>query len=309
VTALRDYAHGANRPGVYLTAPGPSRDLAMGFLPVGLAISFFFFWPLSGTGQPGNLVRLMAFDNARTLARSITLLTFYFGLIYFPLVVIFCCARLLVPGLDNDPDRIMPAMAFHLASGAGAPWLAGLLVAAPFAAAMSTVDSLMLMISSSVVRDIYQRNINPSASEKTIKRFSYLCTLLVGVVVMLGAVNPPLFLQYLIVFTSGGLSVSFLMPMALAMYWRRANRWGMLAAMLGGLAAYLSLYLAGFWIHGTSQPLNLLSLDPLIWGFAASLLCGVGVSLATPPPPDELVRRFFDAPPRPAQSRERTPSL
>lgn len=294
VVELRDYKYGANQPGVYLTAPGPSRDNALGFLPVGLAISFFFFWPLSGTGQPGNLVRLMAFDNARTLSRSIALLTFYFGLIYFPLVVIFCCARLLVPGLDNDPDRIMPAMAFQLASGAGAPWLAGLLVAAPFAAAMSTVDSLMLMISSSVVRDIYQHNINPAASEKTIKRFSYLCTLLIGTVVMLGAVNPPMFLQYLIVFTGGGLSVSFLMPMALAMYWRRANRAGMMAAMLGGLAVYLELYLAGFWIYGTNRPVSPLSLDPLLWGFAASFVCGVGVSLATPPPPRALVSRFFE---------------
>ena len=47
------------------------------------------------------------------------------------------------------------------------PWLAGLLVAAPFAAVMSTVDSFLLMISSAIVRDVYQRDINPAASEKT----------------------------------------------------------------------------------------------------------------------------------------------
>ena len=54
--------------------------------------------------------------------------------------------------MDQTPDRIMPAMAFLLTENAGIPWLAGLIIAAPFAAAMSTVDSFMLMISSSFVR-------------------------------------------------------------------------------------------------------------------------------------------------------------
>ena len=49
-----------------------------------------------------------------------------------------------------------------LTRAAGWPWLAGLLLAAPFAAVMSTCDSFLLMVSSAVVRDVYQRNINPN---------------------------------------------------------------------------------------------------------------------------------------------------
>src|SRR2546421_147906 len=94
----------------------------------------------------------------------------------------------------------MPVMARRLAH----PLVAGLLLAAPYAAIMSTVAAFLLMISSSLVRDLYQRTLNPNVSERTVKRASYLVTALVGVVVTLGAVNPPGFLQYLIVFTGTG---------------------------------------------------------------------------------------------------------
>ena len=148
---------------------------------------------------------------------------FYYSLIYFPLVIIFCCARILMPGMDAESDRIMPAMAVFLTENAGVGWLAGLLVAAPFAAVMSTVDSFLLMISSALVRDLYQRNLNPNATETTIKRLSYLSTLVVGTAAMIGAINPPQFLQDLIVYTGSGLAASFLAPVLLGVYWPRMN--------------------------------------------------------------------------------------
>jgi SSS family solute:Na+ symporter/sodium/pantothenate symporter len=290
---LTDYAHGAGRTGVYVTAPGPSPTEADGFLPLGLAVSFFVFWALSGTGQPGNMVRLMAFNNTATLKRALASLSVYFAFIYFPLVIIFCCARVLAPGLDQTPDRIMPVMAFLLSDGAHVPWLAGLLIAAPFAAAMSTVDSFMLMISSSMVRDVYQRTINPKASTRTIKRMSYACTLVIGLIATAGALYPPKFLQYIIVFTGGGLAVAFLGPMSLALYWPRFNKAGALTSMIGGFVAYLSLYVAGFLLYGSTSPVRPLGFDPLLWGFAASLVLAWAGTFATAPPPERLINKFF----------------
>ena len=290
---MQDYAFGAGNRGVYVSAPGPSPTERNGFLPLGLALSFFVFWALSGTGQPGNMVRLMAFDNTKTLKRAIVSLSVYFSLIYFPIVVIFCCARILSPGLDQTPDRIMPVMAFVLTDAANIPWLAGLLIAAPFAAAMSTVDSFMLMISSSVVRDVYQQNINPFASERIIKRMSYACTFVVGVIATVGAVNPPQFLQYLIVFTGGGLAVAFLGPVSLALYWPRFNSTGAISAMLGGFIFYLALYIAGFIVYGGTNPIRPLGFDPLIWGFLVSVLFAWAGTILTKPPPQALVEKFF----------------
>lgn len=293
VTQMEAYRYGADKPGTYLTGPGPDRHSDLGFLPFSLAVSFFFMWAISGSGQPSNMVRLMAFNTSQTLRRSIFTVSIYYSLIYFPLVIIFCCARIFLPGMDLESDRIMPATAVFLSAGAGVPWLAGILVAAPFAAVMSTVDSFLLVISSALVRDVYQRNINPDVSERRIKRMTYICTTLVGLAAVAGAVSPPQFLQDIIVYTGSGLAACFLAPVALGLYWPRVNATGAIAGMLGGFSTHLLLYIAGYAVYGRFASYRLLGLDPLIWGLLASFLLVVLVSRITPPPPQDLVRRYF----------------
>jgi Na+/proline symporter len=187
------------------------------------------------------------------------------------------------------------------------------------------------MISSSLVRDLYQRTVNPDVSPRAIKAATYVVTALVGLAVTVVALNPPGYLQYLIVFTGSGQGCAFLLPMALALYWPRATRAGVLAAMLGGFLAVVSLYGVGWldnyvqgemrpyltqaaperpqpagllddtlgWVPGWGEPrhdgfapLYVGGFDPLVWGLLASLVLGVGVSLLTRPDP-ELVRKYF----------------
>jgi len=288
-----DYAYGTDRPGVYVSGPGPSPIDPSGFLPLGLAVSFFCMWTFAGAGQPGNMVRLMAFKDTRTLKRGIFTVVVYYSLIYFPLVIIFCCARVLLPGMEIEADRIMPAMAEHLAIAAGWPWLAGLLVAAPFAAVMSTVDSFLLMISSALVRDVYHRHVNPRATERTIRRLTYVVTFLVGVAALLGALNPPAYLQDIIIYTGSGLASCFLVPVGLGLYWPRMNAAGAIAGMLGGFLFHVALYGTGFMVHGGFQAVRIANLDPLIPALAVSLAAAVGVSLTAAPPQECLLRRFF----------------
>ncbi len=289
-----EFAYGAEKPGAYVSGPGPHKTNSNGFLPLSLAISFFFMWSISGSGQPSNMVRLMAFNSATTLRRSIFTVAIYYTAIYFPLVIIFCCARVLMPGMEVESDRIMPAMAVFITENAGVGWLAGLLVAAPFAAVMSTVDSFLLMISSALVRDIYQRNMNPDVQERTIKRLSYWCTLIVGTAAMFGAMNPPEFLQNIIVYTGSGLAAAFLAPVAYALYWPRVNTSGVMAAMIGGFLAHLSMYVAGMFVNDSFfNPYRLFDFDPILVGLFSSFLAGWVVTKATPPPPADLVQRYF----------------
>ncbi|VAX37283.1 hypothetical protein MNBD_PLANCTO02-1287 [hydrothermal vent metagenome] len=294
VVSEDQFPTGNDRRGAYVSAPGPSSKSINGFLPLSLAISFFFMWPISGAGRPSNMVRLMAFNSSQTLRRSILTVAMYYTAIYFPLVIIFCCARVLLPGMMSEPDRIMPAVAVFLTENIGVGWLAGLLIAAPFAAIMSTVDSFLLMISSALVRDIYQRNINPNASEKTIKRLSYLSTVVVGTVAMLGAFNPPQFLQDIIVYAGSGMAVCFLAPVVFAMYWSRTNVWGAMAGMLAGFFTHLTMYAIGYFEKQTSfEPYRLFGIDPIISGLAVSFLTVYLVTLITPPPPQDLVEKYF----------------
>ncbi|MDA1014832.1 MAG: hypothetical protein O3A00_10325 [Planctomycetota bacterium] len=288
------FAYGADTKGVYVTGPAPHPTNVDGFLPLSIAISFFFMWAISGAGQPSSMVRLMAFKDSRTLQRSIFSVAIYYTLIYIPLILIFCCSRVLVPGLEIEPDRIMPEMAVVLTSNIGAGWLGGLLIAAPFAAVMSTVDSFLLMISSAVVRDIYQRNMNPNASEKTIKRLSYLCTLLVGTIAMVVAINPPNYLQDIIVYVGSGLAACFLAPVVFGLYWPRSNETGCIAGMLSGFAAHLAMYVAGIFTNGSFfAPYQLFNFDPIILGLITSFVVTYVATLATAPPPDDLVRKYF----------------
>ena len=288
------YAYGADTPGVYVTGPGPSATDSVGFLSLSVAISFFFMWAISGSGQPSNMVRLMAFKDTMTLRRAIFTVALYYTCIYVPLVFIFCCARVLVPGMEAEPDRIMPEIAVYLTNGIGAAWLGGLLIAAPFAAVMSTVDSFLLMISSAMVRDIYQRNISPNASEGTIKKLSYLCTLVVGTGAMIVAVNPPNFLQDIIVYVGSGLAACFLAPVIFLLYWPRSNVQGSTIGMLAGFSAHFSMYVLGsFFNDSFFRPYRLLDFDPIIIGLVVSFTVTYFATLATPPPPQELVRKYF----------------
>lgn len=269
------------------------------FHPIGLAISFFVMWAISAMGQPSTLVRLMAFRDTRTLRWSIIYLTLYNLVIYIPLIFIFICARKILPDLARS-DEVMPRLVITLAN----PYVAGLIIAAPFGAVMSTVSGWLLIISSGLVRDIYQRFIHPQASEKEIERASYLGTVLVGVLVCVLALNPPEYLQLLVVFSSSGMAASFLAPAAYGAFWRRANGVGMIAAMVTGAGVTLALYAIGMVManHGYDSnigagdkisPLYLLGFDPCVWGIGSSFIVGWIVSLSTPRPPEELVDRMF----------------
>ena len=291
--ALQPYAHGAGEKGVYLTAPGPSKDKPLGFLPVALAMSFFIFWNFSGAGQPSYMVRQMAFRDTQVLRRSIVLVALFFSLIYFPLVIIFTSARILLPGMEVHPDRIMPEMAAHVTEIAGVPWLAGLLVAAPFAAVMSSVDSFLLLVSSGVVRDIYQDAINPNASEQRMRKLSHAVTVIVGFLAVLVVLNPPEYLQTLIVFASGGLGASFLMPVVLALYWPRMTADAALFGMISGALTILALYFAGYLLDGSFGEYNLMGLHPIVWSIFVTASVIFSVSMSQQPPDRSLVEKYF----------------
>lgn len=287
------YRYGADQPGVYLTNPGPSPSSQMGFLAIGSAISFFIFWPFAATGQPSNLVRLLSFKDARTLRYSVVTVAIYYAIIYFSLVVVFCCARVLMPGMEIDPDRTMPDLATRLTTDVGMPWLAGVLVAAPFAAVMSSVDSFLLVVSSAVVRDLYQGFVRYHPSERRIKHLSHSVTVLVGVLALLFVLNPPRYLQDLIVFATGGLAACFLIPMVLALYWRRMTAAASIAGMLGGTLTHLVLTCWGYWEQGEFSAYEFLGLNPFLWDLVGSgLACWLAVKFGPAPDP-QLVRVFF----------------
>jgi Na+/proline symporter len=158
-------------------------------------------------------------------------------------------------------------------------------------------------MSSSLVRDIYQRNINPTVSPRLVRGVTYTTTAVVGLIVTAAAFWPPRFLQYLIIFTGSGMACTYLGPTVLALYWRRATRAGALAGMVGGFCTVLLLWILGY--HGVGKagltgpagerfaPFCPCGLDPLIYGLLLSFALGILVSLFTQPLPARHVNRYF----------------
>ena len=280
--------------------PGAGR----GFHPLTLALSFFVMWAITGMGQPSTMVRLMAFRDSRTLRWSILYLTLYNVLIYVPLIFIFIASRSILPGLER-PDEVMPRLVIHLAN----PYVAGLILAAPYGAVMSTVSGFLLIVASGLVRDVYQRFLRPKASEREIEWASYSATVGIGLLAAGIALNPPRYLQLIVVFASAGMASAFLMPALMGAFWRRATAAGALAAMGVGAGVTLALYAYGSYLglNGYDQKIGpppqgfgayyLLGFEPCVWGLLSSLAAGVVVSLLTSPPDPSRVALLFDEQP------------
>lgn len=296
--------------------PGAGRD----FHPLTLALSFFVMWAISGAGQPSTMVRLMAFRNSRTLRYAISYLTLYNAIVYIPLILIFVCARSILPELapQGRSDEAMPLLVRTLAN----PYIAGLILAAPYGAVMSTVSGFLLIVASGLVRDIYQRFLRPGASERELAWASYAMTTVVGLVVAVAALNPPEFLQLIVIFSGSGMAASFFAPALLGCYWRRATSKGAIAAMVAGAGVTLGLYALGsFGLDrlgmagllppnpdigpppGRFQAYYLLGFDPCVWGLGSSLIVGIVVSLMTRPPDARRIARMFDAEAKEAAAR------
>ncbi len=302
--------------------PGYNHD-GRQFLTPGLALSMFFIWIFGGFVSPASMVRVMAAQNTEVMRKSICLLSFYNCLIYIPLVMTCIAARTMLPHLDK-PDEVIPRMSMLVTEGLPfGPFLSGLILAAPFGAIMASVSCFILVISSGLVQDIYVRFLHPMATEAQVRRATNVSMIGVGLIAIIANLDPPKYLQALVVVSSSGGGAAFTVPVLMACYWRRTSAAGMLAGMLVGFCCYFGLSSAGWlqnWavsvpdssfaqsviqflgpdpkigVPGLFRPYYILGIDPVVWSLLASAVAGIGTSLITKPPSEERVSRFFDVP-------------
>lgn len=301
----------ANTDPSYVFAPGYGRT----FLPLGLACSMFVTWIFGGIASPASVVRVMAAKDTSTLRRSIVVLGTYNFFIYPPLIAICIAARAVMPELAalGKSDEVIPRMALWTTRDLPLGSLvAGMILAAPFGAIMATVSSYLVVISSGVVRDIYQQFVHRSANEMEIRRMTTLVMIVIGSIGVLANLRPVTFLQALVVFCTSGGAASFLVPAVMACFWRRANAQGAVAAMLSGGGTVGILYVVGLLVPDSGigpatafRPYYALTLEPVVWGILVSALVGSTVTLLTRPPDPRLVARMFD--PDPAVSPAASP--
>ncbi len=130
------------------------------------------YWVLVGVGVvalPQIAVRAMSYRSTKSFHRALIIGTIVVGFIMLNMHLIGVFARAVLPGIEVG-DKVMPLIALDVLP----PWVAGFVLAAPLAAIMSTVDSLLLLVSSTIVKDIYINYINPNVTRKKSSNTKYV---------------------------------------------------------------------------------------------------------------------------------------
>jgi len=198
------------------------------------------------------------------------------GIIDFPVVITFLTIGALLyvfyqkfpdPGLPANTDHIFPYfIVTQLPVG-----MRGLLIAAVFAAAMSSLDSALGALTSSAIVDIYQPYIKKHASERhylMVSRMTVIlfCLILIGIAMVCRNVEQILWLGFKIgVFTYGALLGVFLLGVLV----KRGSDIGNIIAMLSSIVVILILFVSQQRI-GVAWPW--LVVIGAVWTFTVGLL-------------------------------------
>lgn len=215
-------------------------------------------------------------------------------LVWLPCVLIGVWATAAV--LPDGSSVIAPGSPVNSELGAmvGAlttPVLGGLLGAGILAAVMSSLDSQFLAIGSMVTNDIAVDLLGKGRLDDRAKvRLGRLVVIGIAAAAYLCSLAEPRSVFTLGVWCFSGYSALF--PVALAaIYWRRATAPGAIAAVLATVAVGWAFFHAGG--YGSNPGYLFMGMLPVVPMVAASTLALVGVSLATAPPSESTLAKFF----------------
>ncbi len=188
-------------------------------------------WGLGYMGQPHLLTRFMSIkdpDKIKT-SRKIAIvwaIPAFFGAIMIGLVGLALYGQ----GYFADVEKIMP----HLANTLLPAWLAGIFISGAIAAMMSTADSQLLVITSSVIEDFYHKTLGKDVSGKTLLNLSRVITIVIGVAAFVISVTSKELIFGLVSYAWAGLGSSFGPALLLMLKWKKTTKQGVLAGMLTG---------------------------------------------------------------------------
>lgn len=258
--------------GDWLAVPGPGLFDFVTF--VGLTLPWFFF-SISNPQVSQRLFTTQSLGAMRTMIAGFLVL----GFVYTLLSVLWGIAALhLVPGLEQA-DLATPTL---LRSDAVPVVVAVVLMVGVIAAAVSTVDSILLTLGSMVARDVY-RPLSAGRRGPAELAVGKLVVLVVTALALGFAWLRLDLISILSVASSTGLLVT--VPAIVgAFFWRRGTAAGAIASIAVTGVVVTVLQLTGH------DPLGI---PASLWGLALAVALFVGVSLATRAPL-ERARAFID---------------
>jgi len=244
--------------------------------------------PLSVGMFPHLFAHFLTARRARTFRFTIALFPLCIALVWIPMVLLGMLGNLDFPGLQGPAagSVLLQMISLHAPT-----FLVGFLAAGVFAASMSSLDSQVLSLGTMFTHDIVRHyGFHNRMSEK---RMILTGRLFIAAILVLAFV--------LSVFTSRsifGLGVwSFtgfasLFPVVVAaLYWKRSTQWGAMASILSVATLWIYFFIrsggaSDYSVGGTG-------ILPVAVMLTVSASLMIVVSLFTPPPSQEVLRKFF----------------
>jgi sodium/proline symporter len=180
-------------------------------------------------GVPQLMVRFMSARSEKSLVPAMVISVVVILLFDVGAVLTGMAGRALFPGLE-DPESILPVISTTLLH----PVLGGIMMVVVLAAIMSTVDSLLILASSAVVRDYWQQIRGTSLSDRALANRGKLVTVVIGVIGVAFALNQTPLIFWFVLFAWSGLGAAFGPVLLCAAWYPATTLKGALAGMLGG---------------------------------------------------------------------------
>ncbi|AVP47435.1 sodium/proline symporter PutP [Bacillus cereus] len=247
-----------------------------------LGIISFLAWGLGYFGQPHIIVRFMAITSIKDLKTSRRI-----GIGWMTISIIGAMLTGLI-GIAyyaknnatlQDPEMVFVTFSnilFH-------SYITGFLLSAILASIMSSISSQLLVISSAVTEDFYKTFFRRNASDKELVFIGRLSVLVVAMIAVVLAYHPSDTILTLVGYAWAGFGSAFGPAILLSLYWKRTNKWGVLAGMIVGAVVVIA------WVQIPSLKAIMYEMVP---GFFCSLLTVIVVSLLTKEPVKAVHREF-----------------
>ncbi len=229
--------------------PGAMEPTAGGTITKPYILSFWVLVGFGVLGLPQTTIRGMGFKDSKSMHNAMIIGTFVVGFLMLGmhLVGVFGQA-VLTQGVESG-DMVIPTLTVTVLH----PILAGIFIAGPLAAIMSTVDSMLILASAAIIKDLYMHYSKSEMTEKKLTNLSFITTAILGIVVFVFAINPPSLIVWINLFAFGGLEAAFLCPTIFGLYWKRANATGAILSFIGGVGSFFYYTISGVKYIGMHQ--------------------------------------------------------
>ena len=253
-----------------------------------LSIVSTMAWGLGYFGMPQVLTRFMAIKERSMIRPARTISISWYFIVLLAAVSIGLIGRAIFPAALNSAsssENIFIILSLNLFP----PLLAGVIISGILAASMSSADSYMLIVSSSLANDFYRGVLKKDASDKHVMwvgRITMILATIFGVVVAVSG-NQSIF--QVVSYAWAGLGAAFGPLILFSLFWKRTTLQAAVAGMLTGgvMVVFWKNVIAGFG--------GIFAVYELLPAFIVSCLVIVFVSLATKKPSEEIEREFAEA--------------